>query len=98
MSVLVHLCLDCGHPASWHTPRERGYLRCRYCLQGDGRIDPEPVLRETFTSPGGRPEPLHAPGSVRNAGRMHAERLCDCSRCRAHAASLPSDALTRRVG
>lgn len=80
MSVLMHLCRTCRHRATSHAGADRGYSGCRCCL-GPGDVDPRPVLVETFSSPGGRPEPLHPPGSVRNAGTMHRLTLCGCAAC-----------------
>ena len=81
MSVLVHQCRTCGHDVVWHEPRETGYTRCGCCRAGRPDRDPEPTLRETTTWRS-EPEPLWEPGALRNAGTMHAIRLCDCDRCR----------------
>ncbi|WP_068434323.1 hypothetical protein [Piscicoccus intestinalis] len=84
MSVLVHRCRRCGHREQWHRPRDSGYVRCDCCRAAGAQadIDPEPVLEPTWTHPGSVPEPLWAPGSVRNAGTMHAQECCGCDACR----------------
>ncbi|NHN56096.1 hypothetical protein G9U51_09940 [Calidifontibacter sp. DB0510] len=83
MSVLVHECRTCGHNATWHESRERAYTACRCCIAGTADPDPEPTLRPTWTSPGGRLEPLAPPGTVRNERTMHQTVTCDCEACRA---------------
>lgn len=80
MSVLMHLCRTCGHRATSHAGRDRGYSGCRCCL-GDGDVDPRPVLVDTFASPSGRLEPLYPPGTTWNAGTMHQLTLCGCRAC-----------------
>lgn len=80
MSVLMHLCLACRHRATSHDGGDRGYSGCP-CCRAAGDIDPEPRLVATWSSPGGRLEPLYPPGSVWNAGTMHQLRLCGCDRC-----------------
>jgi hypothetical protein len=99
MSVLVHRCRRCGDPGSWHEPVNRGYRACPCCRAGDGDLDPEPTLLPTWSSPGGRPEPLWAPGTRRNEGTMHASTTCGCGACHAAAARLSGaeDAPLRRA-
>ncbi len=89
MSVLLHLCRACGHRATSHDGGDRGYSGCR-CCRGPGDLDPSPLLVDTFTSPGGHPEPLYRPGSVWNAGTMHKLTLCGCSACATRYAELSS--------
>lgn len=91
MSVLMHLCRTCRHRATSHEGGDRGYSGCRCCL-GDGDVDPRPVLVETFTSPGGRAEPLYRPGTVWNAGTMHKLALCGCAPCHEEYARLDAEA------
>lgn len=87
MSVLMHLCRSCRHRATSHDGGDRGYSSCRCCL-GPGDIDPEPLLVETFRSPGGQREPLYRPGTLWNAGTMHRLELCSCPRCHERYAEL----------
>ncbi len=92
MSRLVHLCRTCDHPVGQHSSRDAGYTLCRCCRGGEPNPDPEPTLRKTFACRGGAREDLYAPGSIWNAGTMHAVTLCDCARCRElFAAYLPAD-------
>ncbi|AKU17286.1 hypothetical protein VV02_17890 [Luteipulveratus mongoliensis] len=83
MSVLLHRCRTCQHPADWHDGRNRGYTSCSCCNAGSADPDPEPVVQPTFASPSGGPEPLLRPGTARNEGTMHATRTCACQRCQA---------------
>ncbi|MDE9366184.1 hypothetical protein PZ938_11255 [Luteipulveratus sp. YIM 133132] len=88
MAILTHRCRACPHPVDWHEQRHRGYTACPCCVSGRPEPDPQPVVQETFTSPGGDPEPLYVPGSPRNTGSMHATRTCDCDRCHAAYSNL----------
>lgn len=83
MSVLVHVCRDCGHQSAWHEPRHAGYTSCRCCRAGTPNAGSDPVLQETFGLPGWFPEPLYRPGSTRNPASMHATTCCDCATCHA---------------
>lgn len=76
MSVLVHLCVTCGHDEQWHSKRARAFTLCACCRVGQPDVNPEPIMRETFTLKGHKPETLFQPGSVRNR-----ERVCGCERC-----------------
>lgn len=81
MSVLVHLCEECRHRIELHAARERGYTRCGCRIAGEvGRMT-RPQRQPTWTSPGGRLEPLARPGTVRNEGTMHRTVTCDCAQC-----------------
>jgi hypothetical protein len=88
VTVLVHLCRTCGHQSAWHEGANGGYTPCRCCRAGTAHPDPEPTLLPTWTSPGGAPEPLWAPGTRRNVGTMHVSTTCACDACHAAAAAL----------
>ncbi|GAB3585273.1 hypothetical protein GCM10027579_18990 [Calidifontibacter terrae] len=81
MSQLEHVCLDCDHRSAIHDPRNRSYTDCACCNGGSVRRETPPRLAPTFRLPGFVLEELCAPGSVRNAGSMHATRTCGCSEC-----------------
>jgi hypothetical protein len=86
----MHLCRSCRHRATSHDGGDRGYSSC-HCCRGAGEIDPEPVLVETFSYPGFRPEALHRPGSVWNAGSTHKLALCGCGPCASRYAELTGE-------
>lgn len=88
MSVLAHVCRSCAHPMDWHDARNRGYTTCRCCHDGTGDPDPVPTLLPTTSWPSGIREGLWQPGSLRNAGTMHATRTCSCEGCREAAGGL----------
>ncbi|WP_148043362.1 hypothetical protein [Flexivirga caeni] len=81
MTVLVHLCRACGHQQAWHSPRCAGYTSCHCCRTDQCEPTTEPVVLPTFSFPGWHVEPLVAPGTVRNAGTMHASQTCACAAC-----------------
>lgn len=83
----MHLCRSCRHRAISHDGGDKGYSGC-VCCRGPGDIDPDPVLVETFSSPGGRREGLYRPGTTWNAGTTHRQMLCDCERCHRRFAEL----------
>lgn len=80
MSVLMHLCRECGHREVSHDGGDRGYSQC-CCCRGAGEIDPIPRLVPTFTLDG-KAEPLYRPGSEWNPGSVHRLTLCGCTACR----------------
>lgn len=84
MSVLVHDCMHCGHRQDHHYQGVYGKCACcrGYRKESDFQPVQEPTLHETFTHPGGKPEPLYRPGTRRNAGRgPHQSDVCGCERC-----------------
>lgn len=97
MAVLVHDCTDCGHRQDMHgqggfasdpgSGRRLSFSACGCCAtsakeRSPLNLDPEPRRWETFAEPGGRPEPLYEPGSIRNSGNVSRSNVCDCARCR----------------
>lgn len=87
----MHLCLECGHRGISHRGGDRGYSSC-VCCRGEGQIDAEPTVVETFDL-AGRAQPLMSPGSVWNAeSPMHRVVLCSCDACRrVHSAIRATD-------
>ncbi len=93
MSVLLHVCRTCQHRETSHQGRDRGYTACP-CCRGDGDIDPDPLLVQTWAFPRWEIEPLYRPGTQWNSGTSHRLELCACARCFARYGELAPDAPT----
>ena len=90
MSKLTHLCRTCTHPQNHHEriADKQAYTGCPCCRSAGFDADPTPTVVETFDLATHQPEPLWAPGDMRNADNGHRERLCGCEACRAAYAEL----------